>query len=234
MKVHGLGLLAVVVVATVVLTNRGPNGVGRAIIPAYLPPPELEQLAKHDGAGSLLIVNPDSGPGAAADPAYEHAIAAARDAHWRVLGYVATGYGTRESGTVTDEAARYAAWYDVDGIFLDETSHAAEQLPYYRALRERIPGLVVINPGVIPARGYIATADVIVTYEGPYRGRVAAPAWLPPDRTAQLVYDTPRRDALSLVKRTPAGFLYVTSRALPNPWSSLPPYLDEELDALTG
>jgi hypothetical protein len=233
-RAHGLGVLAVVVITTIVLATRDAHRVGRAIIPAYLPPSELEQLAKHDGAGSLLIVNPDSGPGARADSAYAHAIAAARAAKWRVLGYVATGYGTRDRGTVEDEIARYADWYDIDGIFLDETSHAAERLPYFRELRKRIPGLVVINPGVVPDRGYLSTADVIVTYEGPYRGRVAAPAWLPADRAAQLVYAAPRRAALSLVSRHRAGFLYVTSRALPNPWSSLPRYLDAELHALTG
>ena len=51
---------------------------------------------------------------------------------------------------------------------------------------------------------------------------------------AQLVYGAPRRAALSLASHHRAGFLYVTSLVLPNPWSSPPRYLDAELHALTG
>ena len=95
---------------------------------------------------------------------------------------------------------------------------------------------VVLNPGMVPARGYFALADVVVTFEGPfadYARRLALePGWLrdmPPAKTAHLVYAASRDEASSLFAAPPrAGSLYVTSGSLPNPWGAPPPYLREE------
>ena len=228
--------VAAAVLAVTLFATRGDGEVPahRALIPAYLPPAQLEALAEHHGNGSVLILNPASGPGTAFDPAYAKAIATAHEHGWRVIGYVPTGYGDRDRAAVEADAARYAGWYRIDGIFLDEVAHDVAHLPYYQALRQRIPGLLVINPGIVPDQGYLGTADVIVTYEGPYGGRVARPSWLPDGRAAQLVYATPEKAALALASEAPAGYLYVTSHELPDPWSALPGYLDEELRALMG
>ena len=84
-----------------------------------------------------------------------------------MLGYVATTFGARPATSVTANIARYREWYGVDGIFLDEVAHDVVHLPYYVALRRAIGDVVVLNPGTVPARGYFALADVVVTYEGP-------------------------------------------------------------------
>jgi hypothetical protein len=61
---------------------------------------------------------------------------------------------------------------------------------------------VVLNPGVVPARGYFDLADIVVTFEGPVDGYAGA------------------------VRRMPAaGYFYATSGTLPDPWSAVPPYL---------
>jgi hypothetical protein len=92
----------------------------------------------------------------------------------------------------------------------------------------------VINPGMVPDPSYMGTADVIVTYEGPAGGHVPAPGWLPAERSARLVYGAPEEHALELARAHEAGYLYVTSQTLPDPWSALPGYLDDELRALMG
>jgi hypothetical protein len=79
-----------------------------------------------------------------------------------------------------------------------------------------------------------------VTFEGAatdYRQATAtAPAWLAeiaPSRIAHLVYDATREDALAAVgANTQAGYLYATSGSLPNPWQTVPDYLDEQEERL--
>ena len=119
-------------------------------------------------------------------------------------------------------------------------------MPYYealsRALRATGETLLALNPGMVPARGYFALADVVVTFEGPfadYAPRLARePEWLrdiPQAQTAHLVYAASRDEAISLFA-APArsGSLYVTSGALPNPWGTPPPYLREEQTAMSS
>jgi hypothetical protein len=238
------------VAIAVVLTLIGRNGSDRAatchaaLIPAYLPPEELAALVRGPRRPQMVVVNPASGPGARRSGAYGDAVRALRAAGVRVLGYVPTGYGWRPVQTVLTDVNRYISWYGVDGIFFDETASGASQLPHYRALaraaRRDGARLVVLNPGVPPAPGYFELADVVVTFEGTpatYADAVeATPEWLrrePPDRVAHLIYGATRADAVDALDGAAAGYLYATSGALPNPWRTLPAYLDEEVEALS-
>jgi hypothetical protein len=164
----------------------------------------------------------------------------AREAGTRVLGYVSTSYAARDLNLAMADVDRYHSWYGVDGIFVDEAAHTDERLGYYRALSSHVRAsrdqLIVLNPGVVPARRYFDAADVVVTFEGPYTEYPAAlermPDWvrrMPPKRIAHLVYAASAEHARRVVEaRTEAGYLYVTSESLPNPWGALPPYLDKE------
>lgn len=210
-----------------------------ALIPAYVAPGAISELAKRSGRGRTLIINPSSGPGASAEPAYEQAVKAAQGSGSRVLGYVPTGYGMRPADAVEQDVDRYRSWYGVDGIFLDESSANQASLAHYGALSRHVrsvPGqLVVMNPGVVPARGYFALADVIVTFEGPVSSYASAlretPAWvedLPRGRIAHLIYGASREQALQAVRRRAhAQYVYAAAGSQPHPWS-LPAYLDDE------
>ena len=153
----------------------------------------------------------------------------------RVLGYVHTTYGARPAGDVVADIDRYASWYGVDGIFLDEAAHDAARVGYYAALGRHVraggaPRVLVLNPGVVPAREYFDLADVIVTFEGPYAAYGAAmdatPDWVrdqPPGRVAHLVYDASRQQAMAAVSHPQqAGYLYATSGSMPDPWRTVP------------
>lgn len=238
----------IAIVAVLTLIGRGADRGGscRAVlIPAYVPAHELAALAAGARRPRMVIVNPDSGPGAGEGRAYGEAVRTLRAAGIRVLGYVPTGYGARAQDDVLADVRRYLAWYRVDGIFFDESSSDAALLPYYRAVTRHARGqadrLVVLNPGVPPAAGYFGIADIVVTFEGTYAGYGSAmdatPDWLArihPDRIAHLIYGATRAEALDAVAEAAAGYVYVTSGAMPNPWRSLAPYLGDEKEALAA
>ena len=245
----GIGV-AIVVVATLIGrgSDRGADRAGHcraALVPAYVPPHELAALAASVRRPRMVVVNPDSGPGAGQGHAYAEAVRTLQAAGVRVLGYVPTTYGGRSLASVLADVRRYLAWYEVDGIFFDETSSDAALLPYYRAVSRPARGdagrVVVFNPGVPPAAGYFDVADVVVTFEGTYAGygdaMEATPDWLRrmrPDRVAHLVYGATRAEALDAVADSAAGYVYATSGAMPNPWRSLPAYLGEQEEALAA
>jgi hypothetical protein len=101
----------------------------------------------------------------------------------------------------------------------------------------------VINPGTETDEEYLTTADIIVTFEGPYESYAAlqfpATRWewsYPADRFWHLVHATAAADmpdAVALSQQRNVGWVYVTPDALPNPWDTLPPasYWSGLLDA---
>jgi hypothetical protein len=240
--------VAGMIVLVTLLTTRGAER--RAIcrttlIPAYVPPHALVELVRASSRPRLLVINPSNGPGAEATPAYRAAVRTAQRAGARVLGYVHTTYGARPAAEVMADIDRYTSWYGVDGVFLDEAASDVARVGYYAALGRHVRArgarrVVVLNPGVVPAREYFALADVIVTFEGPYAAYGAAmdatPDWVrdqPPGRVAHLVYDASRQQAMDAVSHPQqAGYVYATSGSMPDPWRTVPSYLHEEEHAL--
>jgi Spherulation-specific family 4 len=237
------GTLVLVLVLASRAAERRP-ACPEGLVPAYLPPRAMIELARSPQLPRLLVINPASGPGTAPVPLFHDAVRAAQRAGARVLGYVHTGWGARDAGEVDADVDRYVQWYGVDGVFFDEAAHDPGYAAHYKSLAAHARGAgaktVALNPGVVPARGYFSFADVVVTFEGTYaeyEARHAAyPAWLaelPPERTAQLVYGASREQALELA-RTATGRLYATSGEPPDPWGTLPDYLSDEQAARGG
>jgi hypothetical protein len=213
------------------------------LIPAYVPPGELIDLAGDSSAPRLIVMNPHNGPGRRPRASFRAAVRVAHDNGSRVLGYVATRYGTRSLAGVLEDVDRHIGWYGVDGIFFDEVAAEPARLLHYGVLARRVRArrcTVVFNPGVVPARGYVELADLVVTFEGHHRDHAAAlrdtPRWLrrlPPGRVAHLVYGATREEALATVRAVgAAAHVYATSGAPPNPWRTLPSYLHEQEEAL--
>ncbi|MGZ4277620.1 MAG: spherulation-specific family 4 protein [Solirubrobacteraceae bacterium] len=236
------------IVLVTLLTTRGAERrttCRATLIPAYVPPHALVELARASSRPRLLVINPSNGPGAEPTPAYRAAVRTAQRAGARVLGYVHTTYGARPARDVMTDIDRYTSWYGVDGIFLDEAAHDVARVGYYAALGHHVRSggagrVVVLNPGVVPAWEYFDLADVIVTFEGPYAAYGAAmdatPDWVrdqPPGRVAHLVYDASRQQAMATVSHPhKAGYVYATSGSMPDPWRTVPSYLHEEEHAL--
>jgi len=216
-------------------------------VPNYIYPPWTEMNA---GAPvvSLSVMNPNSGPGSTVDQNYVSAVKTAQSAGVSVLGYVWTNYAHRSLAAVEADITAYYNWYKVDGIFLDGASTNCSQEPYYATLNAYVKakgglGRVVINPGEQTNSCYTAAADTIVNFEGSYsqyaRG-YSAPSWVtnaPASEFWQIIYSTPASslsNAVALSKARNAGYVYVTSCGLPNPYGALPStrYWNSELTAI--
>jgi spherulation-specific family 4 protein len=189
---------------------------------------------------STAVMNPASGPGAAASPDYQRVIDYCHTRGQHVIGYVPTSYGARSAAAVTADIDAYYRMYPaIDGIFLDEMSNAPGTASYYRSLYARIktkPGArdVVGNPGAPAATAWQLTtpvADAVVIFEGPPN---AYQRWTPPgwamgrvaSQISNLVYAASQQSmsqVCALSKRRNAGYMYVTGDTLPNPWDTLPP-----------
>jgi Spherulation-specific family 4 len=223
-------------------------------VPAYFYPSANNQywntlIAQAQlGTPITAIVNPGSGPGNAFNSDYDSRINQFRAAGGKVLGYVPTGYGGAQVSAastcqpsagaiysvndVVSCAARYQAFYKVDGIFLDETTNTSgsAELNFYRATYSGTRAInpawsITANPGtsVVPAYfdlqlGY--TADRIVSFEqiganyvnyAPAPGAVGGPA----SRFAHIVYDvgsaSAALDFVNLAASRNVGAIYVTN-----------------------
>jgi hypothetical protein len=194
-----------------------------------------------------MVMNPNSGPGSAADPAYGQAVQAAQRAGIKVIGYVYTSNGARPRADVEAEIDQYENAYLVDGIFFDEAdppdcnSHRfyADIVAYAKA---HTGGFTVMNPGTEIDECYMDTADVIVDFEsdcGAYAN------WQPPayavnypaNRFWHIVYACNAgslANTVALSKARNAGYLYVTDDDLPNPYDTLPGYWTAEVAAVSG
>ncbi|MGI4789721.1 MAG: spherulation-specific family 4 protein [Janthinobacterium lividum] len=207
-------------------------------IPSYFGPGALwTKLGAAAPRVGVAIINPNSGPGAALRPDYVTQVKATQARGVTVLGYIHTSYGKRPLAEIKSEIETYRRWYGVDGIFLDEVTNDDAGLPYYIQCRAAIraghpKAVVIINPGTPVTEGYMAAADVVLTFEHDYASylkRDPDAAWVakyPAKRFWHLVYATPdiaaMHKAVALSKKRNAGWVYVTADDLPNPWDTLP------------
>jgi hypothetical protein len=198
----------------------------RVLVPAYfhpsVEPDAWAALRRAAPRLTAVVLNPASGPGDAPDPAYAEARAELRET--RVLGYVDTDYGRRPHSAVVAEIERHRAWYDVDGVFLDQSLSGPDGIPYYARLAVAARSLgatfLALNPGTRVHWAYHDLADLVVTFEGSwdtYRHRPVGDRDLAP-------FD-PTRDC-HLVHAAPPDAIvpgYATPGTLPNPWAVLGP-----------
>jgi hypothetical protein len=238
------------------------------LVPAYFYPlaaSPWDQLSSgvqaHPAVRVTAIMNPNNGIFTSADPQFTRAIAQFTDAGGRVIGYVATRYGTgaRSLEAIKLNIDRYLQFYGRDrisGIFLDEMAATTERLGFYRELYSYIKGIdsqlrVVGNPGTPPVADYASVADALVTFEGQagaYASFSPQPAqtWLygrTNSAQAMLVHNATSCAAMQTALRTAAtprsntGLVYATDRLFDvatntgNPWATLPSYWDALLSA---
>lgn len=226
--------------------------VQRHLVPAYFYPDgdnweKVCDKAETKLGGSIIVMNPASGPGSSADPAYTEAIEYCHQKGQNVIGYVATAYADRSYGAVRGDIDTYEDLYPaLDGIFVDEMSNDVATKNYYRDLYKHVAdiwadGVVVGGPGSAASTAWQvkapAVADLLVVFEGPKSAYNdwAPPSWVlsrPAELFAALVYDTPTKSKMKKVcadsKENNAGWVYVTDDDLSNPWDRLAKYWKAE------
>jgi Spherulation-specific family 4 len=248
--------LFVATLLVVIMSWRERSGSAIVLVPIYFYPSGTgldgwNRLTSDAGSINIeAILNPASGPGTTQDRKYVDAVNKLRAAGGRVLGYVATDYGNRDVNSVTKEVDQYRAFYNVDGIFIDEMANTQERLPYYESIYKYIKCIaadfkVIGNPGMpYTVEGYLGTADTLVIFEGSsalysdYRPLATAP-WVanyPRERFANIVYGaTSVSDLIRVLDKagqTRAGSVFITDGRLPNPYRGLPAYWAQEVAAI--
>lgn len=219
------------------MTRDGEDRLG-PVVPAYfhpaIAPAEWSVLADAAESVRLVVVNVASGPGCQPDPAYAEATDRLRRAGAPVAGYVDTNYGRRAAMDVLTDIARYRDWYGVSSVFLDRVASGIEHVAHYGTLaaNSRLAGMEVVafNHGAHPVWDYAEHADLLGTFEGPFRAfaNLDVPRWVhdfPPGRFFHLLYDSPPtlvRTIARLASERNVGCVYRTEAVGVNPWGGLP------------
>lgn len=155
---------------------------------------QLTGTASVMGSDLLVILNPNSGPGAGLiDPNYVNDSAQGpfidfRNAGGVAIGYILTNWANRALAEVQSDVDLYfdsAYWrgagVQIQGIFFDEMSNDLADVGYYQTLRDYVrsqaPGVIVVgNPGTSFVNNpsgqstwsisdYAESADTLVTFE---------------------------------------------------------------------
>jgi hypothetical protein len=219
-------------------SDRAPLTAPRLVVPAYFRPDtrpdDWQLLAKHAQQVRLVILNLANGPGSRPDPAYHPALSRLREVGVAVAGYVDTNYGRRPAPEALADLDNFLQWYAVSGVCFDRVSVSAQDLGYYAALsrdaRRAGARVVLFNHGAHPLEAYAEHANLLGTFEGPWRAyvRLAVPRWTrsrPASTFYHVIHSVPRENfdhAFLLATRRRAGSVYVTDRGGANPYDGLP------------
>ncbi len=218
-----------------------------ALIPLYVYPspgawsPVAASKRRNPTVPVLAIINPSSGPGPSVIPDYTNGIRELSDAGVTLLGYVHSGFGTRDAGTLKEEIDQYRVMYpETTGIFIDEMGVTAGTEGYYASLTAyaRDAGFTTTfgNPGTQTPSSFSGTVDAVCISEGQglppiaqlnqfgagfSRGELGLLRYGVPDSSPGYVNQARRK----------VRYLY-WSQDPQNPWSTLPPYLDALVESL--
>ena len=191
------------------------------------------------------VINPNNGPGGPPNSDYVLGLQDLRDRGVRMLGYVATGWGSRSVLNVSLDVATYQSSYvshGVTGLFYDEAATSAALVPHYASLFALGGALspVVLNPGTVPNASYFDAnvSDIVVAFEGDaptWLGTPPFPQGVPAHKTSVMIYGASgvqeMQHAIDLAVARGVTYVYVTHDALqPNPWDELPTFWQEEVD----
>ena len=222
----------------------GPTGL---IVPLYsYPGPEWRRLVaskrSHPDVPIIAVVNPCDGPGTNLDPNYLDGILCLQSAGIVVLGYVATGFGSRSLASVIGDIHAYRTMYPTTGVFFDEMPNVHESGIDYSVLGRHARSLGVFpligNPGARLPPPLGRMMDLVVIYEDaglPSESLLASRAdGMSRKNTAFISYDTVLPD-LSYLRSVSnhVGYIYITDEMAPNPYSVLPSYLPSLLDSMS-
>jgi hypothetical protein len=155
------------------------------------------------------------GPGKARNQADAAQIKAAQADGTRILGYVATDYGTGTAGYTTRsieaQMTDWHAWYGITAFFLDQAPTVASRQPYYAALkawaRKHIGPSAQqwLNMGTYPAaRSWMSDATTIMDWEDN----------IPPAKPPSWVYRYPAKRFAMIMNAVPASAIAAAVSAI--------------------
>ena len=214
---------------------------------AYVWQTIIDTKANHPDVEMVAIVNPSNGHFREKNSDYTRGIQDLIDAKIKVVGYVYTQYGERDTQEVIEDIDAWSSFYKeegVSGIFFDETSTDAALLDHYSNLsseaRNRGLEYVILNSGTTTDEAYVNSgiADVVVSYENPNRELLENPpaTYNEPSKSTELsilVYemeDNNVDDLIAFAREHKFGYIYFTEDGFDgNPWDSISNYFEEEV-----
>ncbi|CAO2653669.1 Nn.00g030800.m01.CDS01 [Neocucurbitaria sp. VM-36] len=189
-------IIAIIVPLAVILPKKGKGKHSATIIlPLYIYPkdnttwtPLYNSLLARPKLNYIVIINPSSGPGDSQYPDEQYTSALSQLAKYsnvRKVGYVRTGYASRNLTNVFSELNTYAGWASkdkalaMDGIFFDESPHqySAKAVDFMLSASQAVKNAdgiqgaktVIRNPGVVPdARFNDTNTEISVVFEQSY------------------------------------------------------------------
>lgn len=218
----------------------------KLLIPLYKDPENgienWQRIANSASQVSLtVIINPSNGPLGCQSPRFQEALNLVTNSGVTVLGYVPTGFGSRNIGLVHQDITNYQSCPQVGGIFLDEVSREASQISNVQSLCSYVRGAprfsrVVLNAGTSIDNSILESpyCDTVVSFEKDISQWVFsynkdAVTFPNPDYFATLIHSTSSESiyqAIDLARARGYGYIHISSDALPNPWSQLPVFWD--------
>ncbi len=252
-----------VVMALMLISSCQPqaeiSSMPKILLPLYIYPnwyePESyvwsDVVSAAERVAIAAIINPNNGPdGQPPNEDYQKGLADLRETNITQIGYVYTLYGDRPLAEVKQDIDLYHRYYNVDGIFLDETASNVRQLAYYQELYNYIKAKkdnyqVIINPGTDTDEKYLAqpagdTAVIFENYPQPwlkYQPQDYVRKY-PQERFASLIHSVAdageMKKYIDMAIANNFGYIYVTDDSPDSedgdPWNSLPSYWQEEVE----
>lgn len=220
-------------------------------VPVYERPDKNSLWADVTAAGSssvpFMVANVQEGPGTTTDPAYLAAINKNSAAGIRTLGYVQTNYQARPfKDAYSDIDSWYRLYPGTKGIMIDLVKEgSAPEVCYVAGLYSHVKNtrpddLVVLNPGTHISSAYEPYGDIFVNAAMDF---ATYQSWRPQhigfedkqaneNRFWHLIYgasSTNYNAAFEQSRSNNAGWVYVTDKTAPAPFTATPSYWQSEI-----
>ncbi|RUM59307.1 MAG: hypothetical protein DSY59_04725, partial [Persephonella sp.] len=118
----------------------------------------------------------------------------------------------------------------------DEVSGSINDYQYYEEIffyiKSKGDFLTVLNVGSYPNESYFNIADNIVVYEGDVINLKMYVCDSYPSKSSIIVYNGTETDMKNIIKNSNCNYVYITDDNLPNPYDTLPTYIDIEVETI--
>lgn len=195
----------------------------------------------HSSVPFVVAINPSSGVGVHKDSNFVSGTNKLKAAKITVIGYVYTGYGTRDHDVIKSEITKYKEWYNLDGIMFDEMSNQIGYEMYYKSLTSYTKSLGMKftkgNPGTNVPASYMDVVDNFVMYENHGYPNLSKLKDLHMDYDKKnlsfVSYGVSSLDTQYIIHASNCvGMMYITDNVMPNPYDSIPSYFENLVSAL--
>ena len=194
-----------------------------------------EKVVNLDAYDIIAVVNPDNGPGDTVSPLYQEVVSDLVANVKTPIGYIHTDYGNRSIDEIKAEIDKWIELYpEIKGFFLDTVSDNKTHFDFYKEIYDYIKSkgnyIVVLNIGTYPDESYFEIADNIVIYEGEPNDFDSSLCNNYPEKSSLIIYNADENTMTDLMQNSSCSYKYITDDTLPNPYDTLPSYIDREAE----